>query len=158
MFLGYDLRPRGRGEVKIISADYRVAPKISMDWREDPKDRTTQRDIVQTIRRFASSKELSPYCGEEVIPSEPTYNNNKNVQELTPLVKSGLHGCGTCRMGSDSRFSVVDSQLRVHGVSNLRVVDASIMPTPVSGNTNAIAMVIGAKAADFIMKTRALNI
>lgn len=151
MFLGYDLRPQSRGEVKIISGDYRIAPEISIDWGEYPEDRNTQINIVRIIRRFARSKALSPYCGEEVIPSKDTYNNNAIFQNLKPMVKSGLHGNGTCRMGFDPCTSVVDSKLRVHGIANLRVADASIMPTPVSGNTNSITMVIGAKAAEFIM-------
>jgi choline dehydrogenase len=151
MFLGYDLRPRSRGKVEIVSADYRVAPEVSVDWWGHPEDRTTQIEIIRTIRRLARSKALSPYCGQEVAPGEAADADDALLKELRRLARPGLHGNGGCRMGPDPRTSVVDSQLRVHGIANLRVADASIMPTPVSGNTNATAMVIGARAADHIL-------
>ncbi len=151
MFLGYDLRPRSRGSVEIVSADYRVAPEIAVDWLEHPEDRTTQIEIVRSIRRLARSKALSPYCGKEVVPGEAADTDEALEEELGGLVRSGFHANGTCRMGPDPRTSVVDSKLRVHGIANLRIADASIMPTPVSSNVNAAAMMIGAKAADFIL-------
>lgn len=151
-FLGYDLRPQSRGTVEIVSADYRVAPEISIDWWEHPEDRATQLEIVQAIRRLARSKALSPYCGKEVVPGEAADTDEALRGQMRSLVRSGLHGNGTCRMGPDPSTSVVDSQLRVHGMANLRVADASIMPTPVSSNVNAAAMMIGARAADFILK------
>jgi len=153
MFLGFNLRPLSRGTVRIVSPDHRVEPQISMDWWENPQDRATQVEIVGAIRRLARSDALSPYCGEEVHLVEDANRDTANIPELETLVKSGLHGNGTCRMGPDPQSSAVDSKLRVHGIANLRVVDASVMPTPVSGNTNAAAMVIAAIAADFILET-----
>lgn len=155
MFLGYDLRPRSRGQIKIVSADYRVPPKISMNWGEHPQDRDTQTEIVNIIRKFARSKALSSYCGEEVTPDRVGYSDTTVAAEPSLLVKSGLHGNGTCRMGADPRSSVVNFHLQVHGISNLRISDASIMPHPVSGNTNSTAMIIGAKAAEIIMSATA---
>ena len=150
-FQGFDLRPRGRGEIRIVSGDPVAAPEISMDWWGHPDDCDSQKAIVHAIRRFARSKAMSPYCGNEVVPDDAARDPDPILGELKSLVKPGLHGSGTCRMGADRRSSVVDSQLRVHGVGNLRIADTSIMPSPVSGNTNAIAMVIGAKAAEFIL-------
>lgn len=151
MFIGYSLRPQTRGTVEIVSADYRVAPEISMDWSEHPEDLAVQTGIIETIRRIARSNALSSYCGKEVASDEVSQTNS---DDQIPLVKSGLHGNGSCRMGPDPRTNVVDTQLRVHGIANLRVADTSIMPTPVSGNTNATAMVIGAKAAVIILESR----
>jgi choline dehydrogenase len=153
MFLGYDLRPRSRGKVEIVSADYRVAPEVSVDWWGHPEDRTTQIEIVRTIRRLARSKALSSYCGKEIAPGGAADTDEAVLRELRQLARPGLHGNGACRMGPDPRANVVDSQLRVHGIANLRVADVSIMPTPVSGNTNATAMVIGAMAADLIRRS-----
>lgn len=154
VFLGYSLRPKVRGAVEIVSTDYRMVPEISMDWSEHPEDLAEQAGIIETIRRFARSKALSFYCGNEVASDEVSHTNSENLDDQKPLFKSGLHGNGSCRMGSDPHANVVDSQLRVHGIANLRIADTSIMPTPVSGNTNATAMVIGAKAADLILETR----
>lgn len=153
MFLGYDLRPRSRGQIKIVSADYRAPPKILMNWGEHPQDRDTQAEIVNIIRKFARSKALSSYCGEEVTSDKVDYSDATVAAEPRLLVKSGLHGNGTCRMGADPLSSVVNFHLQVHGISNLRIADASIMPHPVSGNTNSTAMIIGAKASDIILSS-----
>lgn len=154
MFLGYSLRPKTRGTVEIVSADYRVAPDITMDWSQHPEDLVVQTGMIDTIRRIAGSKSLSSFCGREVPQDEISPSNSEVPKDQMPQVKSGLHGNGSCRMGTDPQTNVVDSQLRVHGIANLRVADTSIMPTPVSGNTNASAMVIGAKAADLILVSR----
>lgn len=154
MFLGYSLRPKARGTVEIVSPDYRIAPEISMDWSEHPEDLAVQSGIIETIKRIASSKALSFYCGNEVASDEASQTNTETLDDQKSLVKSGLHGNGSCRMGSDPYANVVDSQLRVHGIANLRIADTSIMPTPVSGNTNATAMVIGVRAADLILESR----
>lgn len=153
MFLGFDLRPRSRGTIQILSPDHRAPPEIRMDWWEHPEDRSTQIEIVRAIRRFARSRALSAFCGDEIVPGGSGFPEDTTLDEVRSLVKSGLHGNGTCRMGADPGSNVVDAQLRVHGIANLRVADASIMPTPVSGNTNAAAMMIGAKAADLILQT-----
>jgi len=76
------------------------------------------------------------------------------LPELAKMVEAGLHGTGTCTMGTDPATSVVDARARVHGIGNLRVVDCSIMPTPVSGNTNGPAMAVAERAAALILEDR----
>lgn len=153
MFMGYDLRPQSRGKVEIVSSDYRVPPCIHMRWTEHPKDVATQNDIIKIINNFTRSDALSSYCGEEFVASKESKRDYLTKAQMAPYVRSGLHGSGTCRMGLDRSTSVVNPWLQVHGIPNLRIADASIMPNPVSGNTNAAAMIIGAKAAHFIVKS-----
>jgi choline dehydrogenase len=153
MFLGYDLRPQSRGKVGIVSADYRIPPEISIDWMEHAQDRTSQVEILSAIRRIARSRALTPYCGNEIVPGETALCEGAVTEMMSRFLKPGLHANGTCRMGPDPHTNVVDSQLRVHGVRDLRVADASIMPTPVSGNTNGPAMMIGARAAEIILRS-----
>ena len=76
------------------------------------------------------------------------------IDELRKMVECGLHGTGTCAMGTDSATSVADARCRVHGIASLRVVDCSIMPTPVSGNTNGPAMAVAERAAELILEDR----
>lgn len=149
MFVGFALRPQCRGRVAIVSADPAAPPQIAMDWQQHPEDRSAYRSIVDTVRQLARSTALAPFCGTEVIAPPTGASDGSAAGEV--LVESGLHGGGTCRMGQDPAVSVVDPALRVHGIAGLRVADASIMPAPVSGNTNAIAMVIGWKAAELIL-------
>lgn len=155
MFMGFDLRPRSRGRVGIVSADHRVPPEIAMDWWGDPADGATQVEILRAIRRLARSRALASYCGEELSPGSEAGSDEEALRALRRLVRPGLHANGTCRMGPDPRDSVVDPRLRVHGIAGLRVADASIMPAPVSGNTNGTAMIIGAMAAELIRGERA---
>lgn len=148
MFNGFDLRPRSRGRVEITSADHREAAEVVMNWWDDPADAETQLTIVRTIRALARSEAMRPFCGDEVVPGDAVQGDQALMAELRWLVSAGLHANGTCRMGPDPRTSAVDARLRVHGVEGLRVADASIAPTPPSGNTNAAAMIIGARAAE----------
>lgn len=150
MFMGFDLRPKCRGRVRITSSDHRVKPSISIDWQEHDEDRKLYQEINATIRKLARSPALSSFCGTEILPMQiGQRSSGGDAPEV--LAKGCSHNGGTCRMGHSGADSVVDAQLRVHGVAGLRVADASIMPAPVSGNTNAIAMVIGWKAVDFIL-------
>lgn len=145
MFIGYDLRPRCRGEVRVVSPDPATMPEITMDWSAHDEDRRNHFQITDIIGRLARSRALSPYCGDEVVSLNGTGGG-------VPVIKPGLHGNGTCRMGHDPCTTVVDAKLRVHGIGRLRVADASVMPTPVSGNTNSVAMIIGAKAAELMLR------
>ncbi|RJE78526.1 GMC family oxidoreductase [Paracoccus sp. JM45] len=149
MFMGFELRPRCRGDINIVSSDYRAAPSIFINWKDNKEDREEQNDITRIIRRLARSRSLSSFCGEEL--SAVSEKQSTGDPLTSSVFESGSHGGGTCRMGYQQTESVVGPNLLVHGLKNLRVADASVMPSPVSGNTNAIVMVIGWKAADLIL-------
>ena len=102
-------------------------------------------------RRLAETKALSPFIVEEKVPGVGAKTDEELLDAARTLSQTIYHPTCTCKMGSDP-MAVVDDRLRVHGVKGLRVVDASIMPTIVSGNTNAPAIMIGEKASDIILE------
>ncbi len=104
------------------------------------------------LRAIAAARPLEPYIGAERVPGKQYQSDAELIEELKWIMSPGLHGTGTCSMGTDPRISVVDGRCRVHGITNLRVVDCSIMPTPVSGNTNGPAMAVAARAAELILE------
>ncbi len=89
------------------------------------------------------------------MPGDAVQDDEALYAELAKMVEGGLHGVGTCSMGADEATSVTDVRCRVHGVGALRVVDCSIMPTPVSGNTNGPAMAVAERAAELILEDAA---
>lgn len=150
-FSAYHLRPRSRGSVAITTADHREPPLVDAAMWADPYDRTKALELFKLLRRFAASDALRAYVGDERMPGRDMQDDEALVAELRNMVDPGLHGTGTCSMGTDPATSVTDARCRVHGVAGLRVVDCSIMPTPVSGNTNGPAMALGARAAELIL-------
>jgi choline dehydrogenase len=151
-FAGFDLRPHSRGSVRIRSTDPREAPSVNAGWWSDERDKAKSLLLVRTLRKIAASEELRRYVGQERFPGPNRLSDEELIEELKWMMSPGLHGTGTCAMGTSTASSVLDSRCRVHGISGLRVVDASIMPTPVSGNTNGPAMVVGARAAELILE------
>lgn len=152
MFSGFHLRPRSRGSVSITSRDPDHMPEVTAGWWQDPHDRQMAIQLVHTLRRWATSTPLKHFVGEELTPGPQVTDDNAIAQELAWMLSPGLHGTGTCAMGTDPATSVVDSRCRVHGVPGLRVVDCSAMPTTVSGNTNGPAMAIAVRAAQLILE------
>ncbi|MEM7729554.1 MAG: GMC family oxidoreductase N-terminal domain-containing protein [Pseudomonadota bacterium] len=155
MHLGYGytchvcvLRPEARGEVNITSADPREAPSINPRFLENETDMTVLRDGAKLTRRLLMSPAFDPYRGQELYTRDGMSDAEWD-EDIRSRADTVYHPVGTCRMGSDAD-SVVDPELRVRGVDGLRVVDASIMPYLVSGNTNAPSVMIGEKAADLI--------
>jgi choline dehydrogenase len=145
------LRPESRGTVNIMSADPTSPPKIIYNFLTAKKDRDTLILGVKKVREIMKQESIGRYIVREVRPGS---GSNRDEDILDFLEKSGrtsYHPVGTCRMGSDEE-AVVDPRLRVNGVQSLRVVDASIMPTLVSGNTNAPVIMIGEKASDMILE------
>ena len=151
-FSGFFLRPKSRGSVTITSTDPTASPLVDAGWWNDLTDQAKQIEMLRALRRFAASPELEPYVGEERVPGTAAQSDEQIIEELKWMLSPGLHGTGTCQMGHDAATSVVDGRARVHGIAGLRVVDCSIMPTTVSGNTNGPAMAIGARAAELILE------
>lgn len=109
--------------------------------------------MVRFMRRYMSQPALADEVADEVLPGSACQTDDDILTAFRRLATSGLHGTGTCRMGQ-GEHAVVDERLRVRGVRNLRVVDCSVMPGPVSGNTNAPAMATGWHACDLILEDR----
>jgi choline dehydrogenase-like flavoprotein len=147
-----NLRPHSRGSLEIRSADPLAAPAIRVGYLSDPRDLVTMVEGVKLMRRITAAPALASIIACERDPG-PTCANDAEIAAFVRAKGISIyHPVGTCRMGSDPS-SVVDSELRVRGVSGLRVIDASIMPTLVSGNTNAAAIMIGEKGADFVLES-----
>jgi choline dehydrogenase len=145
------LRPESLGGVEARSADPRQPPAIRFNYLQSPRDREDFRVSVQLLREILAQKALDPYRGAELFPGPDVRGKDAIDAWVRQAVETCYHPVGTCRMGTASDTSaVVDGALRVHGVSGLRVVDASIMPSIVSGNTNAPTIMIAERAADLI--------
>lgn len=149
---GYHLRPWSRGEVTLTSPDFRAAPLIDPGLWSDGRDVAKALELIKMLRSIARSDTMKGFTGAERVPGDSVKGDEALIEELRNMVDPGLHGTGTCTMGTDLRSSVVDSHCRVHTLKGLRVVDCSIMPTPVSGNTNGPAMAVGARAAELIVE------
>ena len=145
------LRPKSRGSVSIRSADAREAPLIDPRFLDHPDDLRVLKIGVKKQMRIIESAPLDPWRGRMLNPV--SVDDDAAIEaDIRARADTQYHPVGTCRMGQDP-LAVVDAQLRVHGVQGLRVADASIMPTLVSGNTNAPTIMIGEKAADLIRQT-----
>jgi len=151
-FAGFDLRPKGRGTVRLDSADFHDAPLVDPRFWSEEADRQKALEVFRMLRRLAGTQALSHYVGAERQPGADVQSDAQILSELRNMTDPGLHGTGTCSMGVDPRTSVVDERCRVHGLEGLRVVDCSIIPIPVSGNTNGPAMAIGQRASELILE------
>jgi choline dehydrogenase len=145
------LRPESRGYVRIKSADPRQAPAINPNYLATRKDCETITAGVSAMRRIFQAPALAKYIAEEFEPGVQCDNDADLLDFIRRRGSTTYHPVGTCRMGQD-RKAVVDERLRVRGFSGLRVVDASIMPAVVSGNTNAATIMIGEKGADMVLE------
>jgi choline dehydrogenase len=139
------MRPRSLGRVAIRSADPDQPPSICFNYLADPQDRIDLRTAVRLTREILAQPALDPVRGEELNPGAGVGSDAQLDAWIRQGVETCYHPVGTCRMGLDPRQSVVDAQGRVHGVAGLRVVDASIMPGIVSGNTNAPVIMMAEK-------------
>jgi choline dehydrogenase len=146
----YPMRPTSRGRVEIRSADPLDAPAMHPNYLATDYDRRIMVEGARLVRRLAATASLKPYVLEEYSPGPAVQTGEEILETIRNNGSSGYHPCGTCRIGNDP-MAVVDPQLRVRGVAGLRVVDASVMPTVVSGNTNAATIMIGEKGADLIL-------
>jgi len=144
------MRPKSLGRVTIRSADPAAAPSICFNYLADPADREDLRTAVRLTREVLAQSALTPYRGEELNPGDAIQSDRDIDAWVRRSIETCYHPVGTCRMGLDPDAAVVDAQCRVHGVEGLRVVDASVMPAIVSGNTNAPTIMIAEKMSDLL--------
>tara|TARA_B110000093_G_scaffold101621_1_gene109275 strand:+ start:668 stop:1420 length:753 start_codon:yes stop_codon:yes gene_type:complete len=145
-----NLRPQSRGEVTITTANPKDLPKIIPNYLSTKSDQNIAIDSIKVARKIAEANSLKKHILDEFVPGGSFVSDEDLLEAARNNSQSIYHPVGTCKMGNDMN-SVVDDQLKVHGVSGLRVVDASIMPELVSGNTNAPTMMIAEKAAEMIL-------
>lgn len=148
-----NLRPESRGQVRLASADPFAAPSIRPNYLSAPRDRQVAADAIRLTRRICAAPALARFEPEEFKPGPEIDSDEDLAKAAGDIGTTIFHPVGTAKMGGDET-AVVDERLRVHGLQNLRVVDASIMPTITSGNTNAPTMMIAEKAADMIRADR----
>jgi choline dehydrogenase len=145
------LRPESQGYVEIGGAKFSDPPKFAFNYLSTELDRRTVENGLHRLRDLMRRPALLPYIGDEV-DSYPDSATDDEIKAYTREVRGTAHHlAGSCRMGTDDA-AVVDPRLCVHGVHHLRVVDASIMPTLISGNTAAPTVMIAEKAADMILE------
>ncbi|HKR95959.1 MAG TPA: choline dehydrogenase [Candidatus Angelobacter sp.] len=143
------LHPFSRGEIRLRSSNPIDAPSIRANYFSDPRDMDVMLEGVKLSRSLVATKAFAPYRGKELHPGPDAKDDQALRAHIASFVETLYHPVGTCKMGRDA-MAVVDSELRVHGVEGLRVVDASIMPLVVGGNTNAPTIMIAEKTADLI--------
>ena len=143
------LRPESRGHVRVRSTDPFEPPEMQPNYLSTDLDRRTAVAAVNAARAIARSASMQPYVKREVKPGPEAASDAELLEFCRNSGATIFHPSGTCRMGSDPT-AVVDARLRVHGMAGLRVIDCSVMPTLVSGNTNAPVVMIAEKAADMI--------
>jgi choline dehydrogenase len=150
-----NLNPTSRGSVRIKSARFEDAPAIAPNYLSTAEDRQVAADSLRVTRRIAAQPALAGYAPEEWKPG-PQYESDEDLATLAGDIATTIfHPVGTAAMGQqDDPMSVVDSHLRVRGIAGLRVVDASVMPTITSGNTNSPTLMIAEKAARWIAQDR----
>ena len=144
------LRPQSRGRVSLRSADPRDVPVIRANYLSEPEDLEMMLECVRLSREVLKQPAFKPFRGHEIFPGDEITDRDGLIDFIRSKAESIYHPVGTCRMGQDEG-AVVDSELRVRGLEGLRVIDASIMPTLVGGNTNAPTIMIAEKASDLIL-------
>jgi choline dehydrogenase len=147
------LRPESRGSVRIQSIDPLEPPAMQPNYLSTTNDRATLIAGIRLARRLAATRSLAPYVKTEYRPGPAAQSDDDLLEFAKNTGGTIFHPSGTCKMGDIERdpLAVVDSELKVHGVSALRVVDCSVMPVLVSGNTNVPVVMIAEKAADHIL-------
>lgn len=147
-------RPESRGELKLQSSDPMASPLIDTNYLADPRDREALRNGLRIARDILGQDAYAEYCGHEFRPGLDVVSDEKLDEYFRNTIGVNYEAVGTCKMGQDD-MAVVDHELRVHGVSALRVVDASIMPRITTGDPNASVVMIAEKASDLILAARA---
>ncbi len=150
-----NLNPASRGQVCIASADASVAPRIHTSYLSAPVDRQVAADSLRLTRRIAAMPALAGFAPREVKPGVQFQSDDDLARLAGDIGTTIFHPVGTCRMGrADDDAAVVDARLKLRGIQGLRVVDASVMPTITSGNTNAPTLMIAERAAQWLREER----
>ena len=145
------LRPESKGYLRIVSPDPFEAPEIQPNYLAEAKDRMSLVAGVREMRQLMQDPAIAHYLISEHTPGADITTDDEIVDFLREKGRTSFHPVSTCRMGHDAT-AVVDDQLRVRGFGGLRVIDASIMPDIVSGNTNAPTIMIAEKGAEMILR------
>jgi len=145
----YQMRPESRGSIELAAADPTAAPRIRPNYLHHPTDQRSAIAGLRLLRNIFAQVALAPFLAEELSPGMGAESDADLLAYARATGTTLYHACGTCRMGTDAG-AVVDASLRVRGIGSLRVVDASVMPTIVSANTNAATIMIAEKASDLI--------
>ena len=149
-----NIRPSSRGEISIVSNDSRVNPKIKMNYLSTQDDRIVAAQGLKLVRKIMLETEtFKKYEPEEYRPGVHITDDEELVKAGSEFTQTIFHPVGTCKMGKDDN-AVVNDKLYMHGLKNLRVIDASIMPNITSGNTNAPTIMIAEKGAEFILNNQ----
>lgn len=145
----YQNRPESRGHVRIRSADPKDVASVVFNHLDTEHDRRTVLAAMRFTEKVAKARALAAFDVKEVVPGPGVASDDEIMAFVRQTADTGFHFSGTAKMGTDS-LAVVDPKLKVHGIEGLRVIDASVMPTIVSGNTNAAALMIGEKGAALV--------
>ncbi|MEP1207734.1 MAG: choline dehydrogenase [Rhizobiaceae bacterium] len=144
------LRPKSRGRIELKSADPSEKPALHFNYLSKSEDLQELIEGVRKVRELVAQPAFDPYRGEELVPGPSAQSDQEIAAAIRQSTETDYHPCGTCKMeaGGDA---VVDSEMRVHGLDALRVVDASVIPQIISANLNAPVQMIAARAADYIL-------
>jgi len=149
-----NLRPTSRGTIRLRSADAAAAPAIAPGYLATPEDRRVAADAIRATRRLMAQPALAPYRPEEYLPGPAVGDDEASLAEAAGDIGTTIfHPVGVAKMGLPSDpLAVVDARLRVFGLEALRVIDASVMPTITSGNTNTPTIMIADRGARFVLE------
>jgi choline dehydrogenase len=136
--------------VKLRSSDPKAPPRVLLNLLDQPSDLETLRSVVRSTREFFATKPASELIESEAIPGPAVQSDSQIDAFIRSAIGTAMHPTSTCSMGTGAD-AVTDAQLKVHGLEGLRVVDASVMPRIVGGNTNAPTIMLAEKAADMIL-------
>ena len=145
-------RPSSRGEIMLRSADPRQHPKIVANAFSTTHDVEEMLAAVKFVRTIAAQPAIAEVIAEEVLPGPSVHSDADLIDDFRRRSGTVYHPCSTCRMGPDPASSVVDPRLKVHGIEGLRVIDASIFPGNITGNTNAPSIMTGWKGAELVLE------
>lgn len=146
-------RPASAGYVRTVNRDAFVQPEIQGNYLAEQEDREVLVAAIRVARRIVGSQPFNQYVDEEIWPGPEHQTDEALLEHAMQTGNTAYHPVGTCRMGlASSKTAVVDQRLRVHGIDGLRVADASVMPMIPSANVNAASLMIGERAADFLIK------